>query len=111
MSKSKAKGTYFESQIVEFLCREGWTWCERRSLNGALDKGDITGIPGVVIEAKNHGTLKLSEWIKEAEVERVNAKADIGVVWAKRRGVGNADEAYVVMTGRTFAELLRKAGY
>ena len=63
---------------------------ERRSLNGAVDKGDITGVPKVVIEAKNHKTLKLSAWIEEAAIEKANAGAEIGVVWAKRKGKGNA---------------------
>jgi hypothetical protein len=111
MSKAKSKGTFFESLIVESLCRAGWSYAERRSLNGALDKGDITGVPGVVIEAKNHGTLKLSAWIAEAAIEKANAEAEIGVVWAKRKGKGSADDAYVIMTGTEFMFLLRKAGY
>tara|TARA_B110000438_G_scaffold269918_1_gene286681 strand:- start:293 stop:628 length:336 start_codon:yes stop_codon:yes gene_type:complete len=111
MSKAKEKGTFFESLIVEALCRAGWSYAERRSLNGAVDKGDITGVPGVVIEAKNHGTLKLGPWIQEAAIEKANANAEVGVVWAKRKGKGSADDAYVIMTGTEFMFLLKKAGY
>jgi hypothetical protein len=111
MSKAKEKGTFFESLIVESLCRAGWSFAERRSLNGAVDKGDITGVPGVCIEAKNHGTLKLSAWIEEAAIEKANANAEVGVVWAKRKGKGSADDAYVIMTGAQFMFLLKKAGY
>jgi hypothetical protein len=67
--------------------------------------------PDVVIEAKDHGTLKFSQWISEAEKERLNAGASIGVVWAKWRGKASAGDAYVVMDGDTFMSLLNAAGY
>lgn len=69
MSASKAKGTRWESAIVFFLHLAGWSQAERRTLNGAKDKGDISGIPGVVIEAKNQNRLSLAEWVDEAERE------------------------------------------
>jgi hypothetical protein len=47
VSKSRAKGTSWESAIVTYLIEQGWPHAERRALAGALDKGDITGLPGV----------------------------------------------------------------
>ena len=110
MSKSKARGTAWETEIVNTLRSKWWPNAERRTLSGAADKGDINLHPDVVIEAKDHGTLKFSQWISEAEKERVNAGASIGVVWAKRRGKASASDAYVVMTGEQFIELLHRAG-
>ena len=110
MSKSKAKGTAFETEIVRTLQSKWWPNAERRTLSGVNDKGDINLHPDVVIEAKDHGTLKFSQWLAEAEKERVNAGASIGVVWAKRRGKASASDAYVVMTGEQFIELLHRAG-
>lgn len=111
MSKSKAKGTAWETEIVRALREALWPHAERRTLSGTHDKGDLNVHPKVVIEAKSHGTLKFSEWVAEAEVEKANANAEIGVVWAKKRGKASANDGYVVMTGDQFMYLLGKAGY
>lgn len=108
---SKAKGTAAETAVVEYLKERGWTYVERRTLSGQNDRGDIAGIPGVVIEVKNEKSLKLAEWIKEAEREKFNDSALVGVVWHKRVGKGNPGEWYVTMTGNQFASLLKEAGY
>jgi len=110
VSKSKAKGTSWETEIVNYLNDTYWPHAERRTLSGIHDKGDINLHPQVVVEAKNHGTLKLAQWLVEAEKERLNAGASIGVVWAKRRGKASAGDAYVVMTGEQFIELLKRSG-
>lgn len=111
MNRSKSKGTAWESDIVRALKDAGWQHCERRTLSGANDRGDINVHPKVVIEAKNHGHLNLAAWVHEAEVERGNANADVAVVWCKRRGKAKAEDGYVVMTGAQFTQLLREAGY
>lgn len=111
MSASKAKGTRWESAIVDYLRANGAPHAERRALGGAKDRGDIAGIPGVVIEAKSHTGMRLADWIAEAETERVNAGADLAVVWHHRRGKASAGDGYVTMDGRTFVRLLRAAGY
>lgn len=111
MNRSKQKGTAWETDIVRALHDAGWQHCERRTLSGACDRGDINVHPDVVIEAKNHGTLNLAAWIHEAEVERGNAGAKVAVVWCKRRGKARAEDGYVVMTGDQFTRLLREAGY
>ena len=111
VNRSKAKGTLWESAIVTFLNAYGWPHVERRTLNGANDRGDIAGIPGVVIEAKSVKSITLGAFIDEAEKERKNDKADIGVAWIKRRGRTTADYGYVAMDGATFVYLLKRAGY
>lgn len=110
VNTSKSRGTLWESEIVRFL-NEHWPHVERRALAGAQDKGDVAGIPGVVIEAKSCKEFRLGEWVREAAVETVNARARIGVVWAKRRGKTSAADGYVIMTGAQFAVLLKDAGY
>ena len=66
--------------------RNRWPHAERRALNGNQDRGDIAGVPGCVIEAKNAKTINLAGWLDEANLERDNDRADLGVVWFKRRG-------------------------
>ncbi len=111
MSAQRDKGTRWESAIVAYLRGEGFPYAERRGLSGAKDRGDLTGIPGVIVEAKSVARLDLSGWLDEAERERDNARADIGVVWIKRRGYQSPGRAYVLMTGDDLAWLLRSAGY
>lgn len=111
MNASKIKGTKWESEIVRYLIASGWPHVERRTLNGAQDRGDIAGIPGVVIEAKNENRMSLSSWVDEAEEEGLNARADVTAVWAHRKGRGSAGQGYVITTGEQFVELLKMAGF
>jgi hypothetical protein len=110
MSAAKKKGTAWESAIVQFLRANGVTHAERRSLGGTLDRGDIAGIPGIVIEAKS-GALHLAAWVAEAETERANDGAKHGIVWAKRAGKTSPADGYAIMTGATLVALLAEAGY
>lgn len=108
MSASKRKGTAAETAVVAFLRESGFIQAERRTLNGAKDRGDIAGLPGVVIEVKNCARQELAAWVAEAELERDNDRASIGVVWSKRRGKGNPADWFVTMSGLQFAALLRE---
>lgn len=107
MNKSKQKGTAWETQIVNYLTRLGFD-AKRVVLHGREDQGDIHihGLP-VIIEAKNEKTYKLSEWADEADAEREYANADVGVVWAHRKGRADPGAGYVIMSGFEFAHLLR----
>jgi hypothetical protein len=103
VNKPKRAGTAAESAVAAFLVENGWPYAERRSLQGALDKGDITGTPGVCWEVKStsgdHGTINYSGYLREVEVEKANAKASIGVVVVKPRGRGRRTvEQWVAVT-------------
>ncbi len=108
MSKQRAKGTAAETAVVRYLQEQGFVHAERRALHGTHDKGDITGIPGVVIEVKNHAKLTLAEWVKELEQEMKNAKADFGFVVAKKKGTTNPAEWYAVMPLKVLLEEIKK---
>ena len=104
-------GTAWESEVVRELIAHGWPYAERRRLQGRFDRGDIAGIPGIVIEAKAAKSHELSGWLNEAHEERDNDNADHGVVWFKRRGKAKAADGFVLMDGHTFMALLTAAGY
>lgn len=109
MSANKAKGTRFESNIVNFLREHSFTFADRVPLSGAKDRGDVTVGPGSpVIESKNQARHSLSEWLDEAQEEAANARAPFGVVWFKRRGKASAGDGFVLMDGHSFAMLLRQ---
>jgi hypothetical protein len=109
MSRNKAKGTAWESAICTYLNAQGWPYAERRATGGNHDRGDIAGLIGTVVEAKNEARIDLSGWLREAHVERDNDGARIGAVWFKRRGVTDPGRSYVLLSGEDFARLLRDA--
>jgi hypothetical protein len=114
MSKSKQKGTSAESAFVKSeVVLEAFPHVERRALAGVNDMGDISGMVGLAVEIKNHKTYKFPEWIKETEVERINAKADYGILVVKPNGVGlgSVENWWAVMPVGAMISLLRDAGY
>lgn len=111
MSKSKQKGTSAETAVVNWLQSKGRKHVERRALAGLLDRGDIAGIPGLVIEVKNHREMKLSAWLKELEVEMHNDKSDTGVVIHKKTGTLDVGKWYATMPVSVWFKLLEEAGY
>lgn len=108
-SRNKAKGSAWERAIVEHLRTAGWPYAERRIAGAAKDRGDIAGVVGVVIEAKNKARMALAEWVDEAELEQGHDGAWLGVVWHKRVGKASAADGYVTMTGAQFTALLARA--
>jgi hypothetical protein len=108
VSRSKAKGTAAETAVVRFLRTIGFAQAERRTLGGTHDRGDIAGLPGVVIEVKNCARQELAAWVAEAEAERDNDGASLGVVWHKRRGKADPRDWFVTMSGLQFGYLLRE---
>jgi hypothetical protein len=115
-ASAKKAGTSWESEIVRALVANGWPHAERRRLAGSKDRGDIAGVAGVVIEAKNTARLDLASAVDEARTEALNDNTGVlgyshGVAWIKRRGKSKAEDGYVVMTGATFMTLLKEASY
>ena len=114
MSKAKQKGTSAESAFVknERVVAQ-FPMVERRALSGVNDMGDVAGVSGLVFEIKNHKTYKFPEWLKETEVERLNALADFGILIVKPNGVGlgSVENWWATMTVGQMLDLLKKAGY
>ncbi len=86
---------------------------ERRRQSGAKDRGDIAGVrtvlgEKVVVEVKDTAKYAVGPWLNEAEVERGNDDAHVGVVAAKRHGYGDkrVGEWPVIMTLDNFIRLL-----
>jgi hypothetical protein len=83
---------------------------DRRPRNGAKDRGDIGGwrYAGMrlVAECKNTARLTLAAWIEEAEIERRNDDAAVGMVIHKRIGRGDPLDQYVTLTLRDLLTLL-----
>ena len=105
-NRSKAKGTAWERRLVDYLREHGFPYAERRALEGVNDRGDVAGIPSVVIEAKNAKAVSLAGWVDEMVKEKANAGAQIGAVIFPRRNHATG-RAYVVMELDQFVEMIR----
>lgn len=105
MSKAKQKGTAWERRVVDHLAANGFPYAERRALEGTNDRGDVSGLPGVVIECKNAKRVELAGWMDEAVAEKKNAKASVGVVVFPRRNHA-IGRAFVVMEMDQFIQMI-----
>jgi len=107
---AKAKGRETENQAVGWL-RRWWPNAERRRLAGIEDQGDIAGIPSVCIEVKSAAQWKPVQWLRECEVERENAQAELAFVMARPKGGTNVDDWVIMMTPDQLIELLDQADW
>jgi len=112
-ASAKSAGASFEKLIADGLALIlGDDRIERRTKNGRLDRGDITGVKTirggrVILECKDYGgQIHATEWLREAAVEAANDGATVGAVVIKKRGTRAAGEQIVMMTLADFANLI-----
>lgn len=109
---AKSAGTWFESLVAGYLAEQlDDDRIERRSKNGAKDRGDIASVrhmgQRVVFQCKEYGgRFHVGTWLNDAEVQRGNDDAGVGIVVAKRRGTRDPGEQVVFMTLADLASLL-----
>lgn len=102
-ASAKAAGARFERVIADCLAEHIDDRIDRRVKTGAADKGDIGGIrtsagKRVVVEVKDHGgKYQVGPWLDEAEQERINDNAEVGLLIAKRRGISDPLQQAVIM--------------
>ena len=106
----RRKGSSFERLIADYFKANGFPFADRRVKAGAKDRGDVGGVHvhgrSVVLEAKNTTRTELGTWAGEAEVERLNDDALVGVVVHKRHGKGRPGDQWVTMTVDDFVAVL-----
>jgi hypothetical protein len=110
VNRSKAKGTAFETDIVNYCLAWGLPDARRVALAGSTDKGDICPCAGVVIEAKNTQSIDLAGALDQAELEAENAGAALGIAVIKRRNRG-VNAAYAVVSLDAMVRILRHLPY
>lgn len=110
---AKQAGATFERAIADHLRNTLNTpTIDRKTRTGIRDTGDIANVTDshdrlIAIECKNYGgKLNPPQWLREAEGERKNYNAEVGIVIAKRRGTTNPEEQYVLMDVKTLTKLL-----
>lgn len=97
-SRNVDKGREAENAVAAVFQANGFPYAERRSKRGGTvmldgvpvpaDAGDLTGIPGLVVQVKWSGYKSLAEDMRRTEEQRRVAGADVGLLVRKRPGVG-----------------------
>lgn len=114
---NKARGTRFETAAVDYLNKLG-VKARRLPRHGALDIGDMEIPLGddlvLVVELKDEKTIRLSEYLRQADVEAENYakrhdKGAYAAALVKRRGKGPG-QAYLVFELDEGVALLREQG-
>jgi hypothetical protein len=107
---AKNAGTKLERDQADYLAKHIDDRIDRRTRNGAKDRGDIGGLrhmgQRIVIECKDTTRWEPGAWLREADIERGNDDAIAGLVIAKRRGHGQPGDQLVMMTVRDLVAIL-----
>lgn len=114
-NSAKKAGSSFERLVADYLKEVlDNPNIDRRVKAGAKDCGDIAnvrtsdGFP-MILECKDYGgQFHVSEWLREAELERINDNALLGFVVAKRRGISEPGEQVVFMSLKSLAIILAR---
>jgi hypothetical protein len=118
-NKHKAKGTSFETLIVNHLKSLDMPNARRTALAGENDTGDINGITNsitfreVCLQCKNQKKWDLSGWLNATVEQAKRLKDAVPALVVKRPGKGEkaVGESYVVMRLDDFVHLLKEAKY
>lgn len=121
-ASAKAAGRNLERLAADYLKQWVSPFIDRRVKTGSKDRGDLANVrfwgnPAsastppteqlpVVVECKNTARIALAEWAAEAEAERINDGADVGLIVSKRHGRSAPGDQWVHMTLRDLATLL-----
>lgn len=92
--RPKDIGTATATAAIRYLRTDGFPHAELRNQAGEHDKGDIVGMVGICVEVKGGNAAETASdaqiraWLTETERERINARADVGILITKRKGYG-----------------------
>lgn len=104
---AKAKGTAWESAIVDLLRKRHNPKARRNVQMGAKDIGDIDGYYLHALEAKAEKTITLSDYIAQANREAIHAGQPFGCAVVKRR-MKSVQDGYVVRDLATDVRLMNR---
>lgn len=109
-ASARKAGTRFESVAAAYLAAHVDDRIERRTKGGRHDRGDVAGLrhmtARVVVECKDHRTLDLAAWWRQAETARGNDDANAALIVHKRHGHADPADQWVTLTLRDLVALL-----
>lgn len=90
---NRRKGADAERAVARWLRANGFPGAERAVRAAYVgsdrvipDPGDLTGTPGIVWQVKDCRREQISTWLYETEKQRVDARADHGMLIQRRPG-------------------------
>lgn len=103
---SKQKGARFERQLAGIFRDYGYDARRTAQYCGKTgDASDVTGLPGIHVEAKHSETMRLYEWMAQAKRDaEAGGKPVLPAVFHKK----NHAEILVTMTLPDFMNLYRE---
>ena len=104
---ARRKGSAWALKVKSWLESYGWHVIPTLQIEGAEDMV-ISTRAWCSIEAKNHQSMTLAAWVDQSERQAAKRGAPVAVVVHHRKGKGSVDDSYVTMSGRSFAEMLRR---
>ena len=100
---ARRRGVAYERELVTWLRGHGVPGAERTATGRAQTRGDLDGLPGVHLEARNRARLDLPGWLDEATAA---AGPALPVVVIRRRGCTDRGRDYAVLPLARLVELL-----
>lgn len=92
---NRRRGITYERAVVAYLRARGVP-ADRTPTGRHVDGGDVDGLPGWLVEVKNHARLDLAGWLDLAATKAARSgRRPLLVV--KRRGVADPGEHYAVL--------------
>lgn len=98
------KGTHWRKRVQDWLSGLGYECTAKAWMQPGDDITASRGMLTLSIEAKDHRSLSLASWVDQAAKQC--PEGQIPVVVAHRLGKSRAEDAYVIMSGTAFADLL-----
>lgn len=88
VNHNKRRGDQFERDVLALARTRGFPFAERTRPGRREDQGDIWLAPGLILQVKDQKTPVWRDWLSELESQRLEARADHGILVVKRRGTG-----------------------
>jgi hypothetical protein len=103
---NRRRGAVAERALVTWLRENGFPQAERAVRTGyrvsgreSADLGDVTGMPGIVVQVTDRDDLDqdavLTRRLSDTERQRAAANADVGLLVQRRRGTTNPSRWWV----------------
>jgi hypothetical protein len=109
VNKSGDIGTKTATAVCKAFAKHGFPHAERRD-ETQPDQGDIAGMLDIAVQVKGGHAAEdaslnqIRKWLCDADNQRIAARANIGILITKARGIGapNAEYWWCYMFGSTY---------
>jgi hypothetical protein len=105
-SSQKRKGSRAELDVARWLQTMGHHKAARIQAGTHDDTGDISGLPGIVVEVKDRMQHNWKEYFGQLATQIINADAYTGIIIVKRPGITDPGKWLAVMPAYEWINLI-----